>query len=48
MIRVVRESPEAEFGHNLFYRRLGHITVPTIESGLANVTEQEFAALRRR
>ena len=46
-IRVVRESPDAEFGHNLFYRRLGHITVPTIESGLANVSEQEFAALRR-
>ncbi|MEJ2255817.1 MAG: cyclic nucleotide-binding domain-containing protein [Woeseiaceae bacterium] len=46
-IRVVRESPDAEFGHNLFYRRLGHITVPTVESGLENVDDEAFAALRR-
>ena len=46
-IRVVRESPDAEFGHNLFYRRLGHITVPTIESGMEGVSEAEFKALRR-
>ena len=29
-LRVVRASPDAEFGHNLFYRRLEHITVPTV------------------
>ena len=46
-IRVVRESPGAEFGHNLFYQRLGHITVPTAESGLAGMSDAEFAALRR-
>jgi 1-acyl-sn-glycerol-3-phosphate acyltransferase/CRP-like cAMP-binding protein len=46
-IRVVRESPDAEFGHNLFYRRLGHVTVPTIESGLNDVDDEAFAALRR-
>jgi len=46
-VRVVRESPDAEFGHNLFYRRLGHITVPTIDSGIANLSEEAFAALRR-
>ena len=28
-VRVVRQSPGAEYGHNLFYSRLGHITVPT-------------------
>lgn len=46
-IRVVRESPDAEFGHSLFYRRLGHITVPTVESGLENLSNEEFATLRR-
>lgn len=46
-IRVVRESPDPEFGHNLFYRRLGHITVPTIESGISGVSEEAFAAMRR-
>ncbi len=46
-IRVVRESPDAEFGHNLFYRRLGHITVPTIESGMEGMSDEEFAAMRR-
>jgi 1-acyl-sn-glycerol-3-phosphate acyltransferase/CRP-like cAMP-binding protein len=46
-IRVVRESPDAEFGHNLFYRRLGHITVPTLESGLERIDDAAFAALRR-
>jgi len=46
-IRVVRESPDAEFGHNLFYRRLGHITVPTLESGLEHIDDAAFAALRR-
>jgi hypothetical protein len=33
-VRVVRASPSGEYGHNLFYSRLGHITVPTAESGL--------------
>ena len=28
-VRVVRQSPGAEYGHNLFYSRLGHITAPT-------------------
>ena len=46
-IRVVRESPDSEFGHNLFYRRLGHITVPTIESGVAGLDEEEFRTRRR-
>jgi CRP-like cAMP-binding protein/1-acyl-sn-glycerol-3-phosphate acyltransferase len=46
-IRVVRESPDAEFGHNLFYRRLGHITVPTIESGMEGSSEEQFRAMRR-
>ncbi len=46
-LRVVRESPDDEFGHNLFYRRLGHITVPTIESDAAALSEQEFKARRR-
>ncbi|MEM8982962.1 MAG: 1-acyl-sn-glycerol-3-phosphate acyltransferase [Pseudomonadota bacterium] len=47
-LRVVRESPDAEFGHNLFYRRLGHITVPTIESGLSSISETELAERRRQ
>ncbi len=45
--RVIRESPGAEFGHNLFYKRLAHITVPTIESGVEALNPEEFAALRR-
>ena len=46
-IRVVRESPDIEFGHNLFYRRLGHITVPTVESDVEGLSEEEFKARRR-
>lgn len=46
-IRVVRESPGAEYGHNLFYSRLGHITVPTVESGIANASNEELDHLRR-
>lgn len=46
-VRVVRESPDSEFGHNLFYRRLGHITVPTIESGVEGLGEEEFRVRRR-
>lgn len=46
-LRVIRESPDAEFGHNLFYRRLGHLTVPTVESGLETLSEQQLAAERR-
>ncbi len=46
-VRVVRESPDIEFGHNLFYRRLGHITVPTIESEVGTLSEAEFKARRR-
>ncbi|MBT8099591.1 MAG: 1-acyl-sn-glycerol-3-phosphate acyltransferase, partial [Gammaproteobacteria bacterium] len=46
-LRVIRESPGAEFGHNLFYRRLGHITVLTIESDTADLDEAEFAERRR-
>ena len=46
-IRVIRESPDAEFGHNLFYQRLGHITVPTLESGMEGVSDEQFAAMRR-
>ena len=46
-VRVVRESPGAEFGHGLFYERLQHITVPTPESGLDGLGEEAFAELRR-
>lgn len=46
-VRVVRESPGAEFGHNIFYRRLAPITVPTLESGIQVDDPAEFAALRR-
>ena len=46
-IRVVRESPDNEFGHNLFYRRLGHITVPTIESDVEGLSKEAFKQLRR-
>ncbi len=46
-VRVVRESPDIEFGHNLFYKRLGHITVPTVESDVETLSEEEFKARRR-
>jgi len=46
-IRVVRQSPGAEYGHNLFYSRLGHITVPTVESGLDPDTGDSLDRLRR-
>jgi hypothetical protein len=36
----------AEYGHNLFYSRLGHITVPTLESGVEAAPEI-FDAFRR-
>jgi hypothetical protein len=47
-IRVVRQSPGAAYGHNLFYSRLGHITVPTIESGLESASNDELDCLRRQ
>ncbi|MEM9530425.1 MAG: 1-acyl-sn-glycerol-3-phosphate acyltransferase [Pseudomonadota bacterium] len=47
-LRVVRQSPDQEYGHNLFYRRLGHLWVPTVESGLSELSESELAARRRR
>ena len=47
-LRVVRESPGIEFGHNLFYRRLGHLTVPTLESGMDTLSDAELAEQRRR
>lgn len=46
-IRVVRQSPGAEYGHNLFYSRLGHITVPTAESGLEASDPEYLAEVRR-
>jgi len=46
-VRVVRQSPGAEYGHNLFYGRLGHISVPTIESGVDTATSADFDTLRR-
>ncbi len=46
-IRVVRESPGAEFGHNIFYRKLAPIIVPTVESGLQSMTDEEFKEKRR-
>jgi CRP-like cAMP-binding protein/1-acyl-sn-glycerol-3-phosphate acyltransferase len=46
-VRVVRQSPGAEYGHNLFYSRLGHITVPTVESGLEPESHEELDRLRR-
>ncbi len=47
-VRVVRQSPGAEYGHNLFYGRLGHITVPTLESGIETSSPDEMAKLRRK
>ena len=46
-VRVVRQSPGAEYGHNLFYSRLGHITVPTLESGVETTSPDELERLRR-
>jgi CRP-like cAMP-binding protein len=46
-VRVVRESPDAEYGHNLFYSRLGHITVPTHESEIENISPEALRSLRR-
>lgn len=46
-VRVVRESPGAEFAHNIFYRRLEPITVPTTESGIDADDADALAALRR-
>ena len=46
-VRVVRQSPGAEYGHNLFYSRLGHITVPTLESGIETTSPDELERLRR-
>ncbi len=47
-VRVVRQSPGAEYGHNLFYSRLGHIEVPTLESGIESTDPGALEALRRR
>ncbi|WP_428103270.1 1-acyl-sn-glycerol-3-phosphate acyltransferase [Candidatus Rariloculus sp.] len=46
-VRVVRQSPGAEYGHNMFYSRLGHITVPTLESGIEAASPEELETLRR-
>ena len=46
-VRVVRQSPGAEYGHSLFYSRLGHITVPTLESGIETTSPDELEELRR-
>ena len=46
-VRIVRESPGAEFAHNIFYRRLEPITVPTLESGIEADDAHALAALRR-
>lgn len=46
-VRVVRESPGVEYGHNLFYSRLGHITVPTHESDIENISPETLRSLRR-
>ena len=46
-VRVVRESPGAEFGHNIFYRKLAPIIVPTVESGLQSMSDEAFRELRR-
>jgi CRP-like cAMP-binding protein len=46
-VRVVRQSPGEEYGHNLFYRRLGHITVPTAESGIDTPSPDVLERLRR-
>lgn len=46
-VRVVRQSPGVEYGHNLFYSRLGHITVPTLESGIETTSPDELERLRR-
>ncbi len=45
-IRVVRQSPGDEYGHNLFYERLGHISVPTPDSGL-DATPAAMQRMRR-
>ena len=45
-VRVVRQSPGVEYGHSLFYSRLGHITVPTLESGIETSSPDELARLR--
>jgi hypothetical protein len=47
-VRVVRQSPGAEYGHNLFYSRLGHIEVPTLESGVESADPRALEALRRQ
>ena len=46
-VRVVRQSPGAEYGHSLFYSRLGHITVPTLESGIGTTSPDALERLRR-
>jgi 1-acyl-sn-glycerol-3-phosphate acyltransferase/CRP-like cAMP-binding protein len=46
-VRVVRRSPGREYGHDLFYRRLGHVTVPTAESGIDGATPDVLEHLRR-
>jgi CRP-like cAMP-binding protein len=46
-VRVVRQSPGAEYGHDLFYGKLGHITVPTLDSGIEAQAPGELEKLRR-
>ncbi len=45
-VRVVRQSPGAEYGHNLFYQRLAHISVPTPDSEL-DVAPEAMQRIRR-
>ena len=41
-IRVVRKSRYGEYGHDAYYRRLGHIYVYTQESELKTADDEEF------
>ena len=46
-VRIVRQSPGVEYGHNMFYGRLGHIAVPTLESGIEPTSPEQMDELRR-
>ena len=47
-LRVVRRSPGIEFGHDLFYSRLGHPSVYTEESGLEEWDEEVANQMRQQ
>lgn len=47
-LRIVRQSPGAEHGHNLFYGRLGHVMVPTVESDIEESRQSSLEELRRK